>query len=252
MTYFDNLGDVELEHIFRRSMASTRRPYWIAGGDKDCLRDVSRPNHPLRATAQKMVKELNHSSKGGLAKIDEEDILKILDAFGSNCNTLSVFSWGHAPKVWPCGNLKVLRWSTQDDNDAAFSIRYLLEATPKLEELELEHGRRPCPADAMEAVAEYGARLRKLFIYAIDLEQGDTITRMLQATGPTLLSLEIFYMGDVPMFEPQDQQSLFDIKAIFHLCPLVTGHFICADTLEKINWRSSGLTGRSSQASAPA
>lgn len=187
-TYFGDISDAALKNILRCSAHQPRRQDWSGMSNAKLLGDIARPDHRLRKTAKKTMNKLDLS----LFSLAAIDLSNVLNTYGSNCLALSVdsFRGRGIPQVWPWRNLKVLRWDMGGTSVHLYSFRSLLGTTSKLEELKLRL-RQSCPSAVMGAVTEFGAGLQKLSIDGLDLNQGDAVSRMLQATGPTLQSLKI-------------------------------------------------------------
>lgn len=75
-----------------------------------------------------------------------------------------------------------------------------------------------------EAVVDHGAGLKPLALSCIDLEEAEACHRLFKVMGETLLSLKVdrfqsFYHYSNFVISVDDDESLFDIKTIFALCP---------------------------------
>lgn len=110
-----------------------------------------------------------------------------------------------------------------DQDEVSFPLRSLLAIQTKLEELKV-YAVHPLPClAAMHSVAQFGAGLKTLEIDA-DFEQKEVLTRMLEVTGKTLISLELRGMpaGASDDDDDDDAVPLLDVEFIFKLCPHVT------------------------------
>lgn len=215
-TYFDILDIAALGNVLRFCMHRPGMADWTDWENRSLLSQLCHPHHPLTSAAQEIVTKLV------LGYFNVPEQARLLHVFGGQCSALSIGN-GESDllqQAWRnCRGLKTLKLFVRGN----FPFRSLLSVPVCLEELELEQGPGPVPVsnDTMDAVAEYGAGLKSLSVSFIDLRNGKAISRMLEVTGKTLISLCIHRVkNSTPAGVPAG--NWFGITSIVDLCPLVT------------------------------
>lgn len=210
-TFFDNLSDAALGNILRLHAYRPRIALWPLRIHNQELSNISHPRHPLRTAAQHVMKDLLPSGVGEHAQ------KSIFDAFGKRCSALALFSNGFVPMIWhTCPDLKFLTLHFADGVDRTPSFRTLLASLSTVERLDVSS--TPSSSAILDAVAAYGTGLTALIIDVVNLCLKESLNRMLEATGTTLLQLKLEQVKEATC----DPQAGFDIKSIFRFCPMVT------------------------------